>query len=39
MELGGHTPVASSPSEFRRFLESYLKEMAVLAKETGVKPL
>jgi tripartite-type tricarboxylate transporter receptor subunit TctC len=39
MELGGHTPVASSPAEFRRFLESYLKEMAVLAKETGVKPM
>ena len=39
MELGGHTPVASSPAEFRRFLENYLKEMAVLAKETGIKPL
>ncbi len=39
MELGGHTPVASSPAEFRRFLEGYLKEMSVLAKDTGVKPL
>ncbi len=39
MESGGHTPIASSPDEFRRFLETYLKEMAVLSKETGVKPL
>ena len=39
MELGGHTPIGSTPSEFRQFLEGYLKEMALLAKETGVKPL
>ena len=39
MELGGHMPVASSPAAFRRFLESYLKEMTVLSQETGIKPL
>ena len=39
MELGGQMPIASSPAAFRRFLEGYLKEMAVLSKETGVKPL
>ncbi len=39
MELGGHMPIASSPAAFRRFLEGYLKEMAVLSQETGVKPL
>ena len=39
MEAGGHIPVASSPGEFRRFLEAYLREMAVLSQETGVKPL
>ena len=39
MELGGHMPVASSPAAFRQFLENYLKEMTVLSKETGVKPL
>jgi tripartite-type tricarboxylate transporter receptor subunit TctC len=38
MELGGHMAVASTPAAFRRFLEGYLKEMAVLSKETGVKP-
>ena len=39
MELGGHLPIASAPAEFRRFLEGYLKEMALLSKETGIKPL
>jgi tripartite-type tricarboxylate transporter receptor subunit TctC len=39
MELGGHIPMASAPAEFRRHLEGYLKEMVVLSKETGVKPL
>jgi tripartite-type tricarboxylate transporter receptor subunit TctC len=39
MELGGHTPIASAPAEFRKYLEGYLKDMALLAKETGVKPL
>ena len=39
MEMGGHTPIGSTPAEFRKYLEGYLKEMASLAKETGVKPL
>lgn len=39
MELGGHMPIANSPAAFRHFLEAYLKEMAVLSQETGVKPL
>ena len=39
LELGGQAAVGSSPAEFRRYLEAYLKEMAVLSKETGVKPL
>ena len=39
MELGGHMPVASTPPEFRRFMEAYLKAMIVISKETGVKPL
>ena len=39
MEMGGHTPIGSTPTEFRKYLEGYLKEMASLAKETGVKPL
>ena len=39
MEMGGHTPIGSTPAEFRKYLEGYLKEMALLAKETGVKPL
>ncbi len=39
MEMGGQTPVGSTPVEFRGYLAGYLKEMALLAKETGVKPL
>jgi tripartite-type tricarboxylate transporter receptor subunit TctC len=39
LDLGGQTAIGNSPAEFRRFLEGYLKEMAVLSKETGVKPL
>jgi tripartite-type tricarboxylate transporter receptor subunit TctC len=39
MELGGHLPIASAPAEFRRFLESYLRDMAQLSKLTGVRPL
>jgi tripartite-type tricarboxylate transporter receptor subunit TctC len=38
MELGGHMPVASTPAEFRRFLEGYLRDMAQLSKLTGVRP-
>jgi tripartite-type tricarboxylate transporter receptor subunit TctC len=39
LELGGQTPIGSSPAHFRQFLGDYLKEMDVLSKETGVKPL
>ena len=39
LEAGGQVPVASTPAEFRRFLATYLNEMAVLSRETGVKPL
>ncbi len=39
MEAGGHLPIASAPAAFRRFLETYLRDMVVLSKEAGVKPL
>lgn len=39
MEAGGQTSIGSTPTAFREFLVGYLKEMAVLSKETGVKPL
>lgn len=39
MDLGGQTAIGSTPTAFRDFLQGYLKEMAVLSKETGVKPL
>ena len=39
MDLGGHMPVASTPLEFRRFMENYLREMSVISRETGIKPL
>ena len=39
MEMGGQTPVGSTPVEVRGDLAGYLKEMALLVKETGVKPL
>ena len=39
MELGGHLPIASAPQAFRLFLQAYLKEMAMLSRETGIKPL
>ena len=38
LALGGHTPMGSTPAEFRRFLEGYLKDMERLSKVTGVRP-
>jgi tripartite-type tricarboxylate transporter receptor subunit TctC len=38
MDLGGHTPIGSTPDVFKQFLESYLKDMERLSKVTGVRP-
>ena len=36
--LGGHVPVASAPSEFRKFLREYFRETAEQMRIANVKP-
>lgn len=38
LENSGHVPVGSTPAEFRRFLNQYLKDTAEQMRIAGVKP-